>query len=342
MSTEGVVLIVALIIFSSVIILKRKNLFYFKKNNLIDNKRVVIEDSLKHLYDCEFKGVDCSLSSLAGNLNIKSNETTKVIAWLESMELIKSDGIKISLTPEGRSYALRIVRIHRLWERYLADNTSVEEKDWHKIAEEREHLTSIEDARKLAARLGNPLFDPHGDPIPLESGEVLSKEGIQLNKLEEKNFARIIHLEDEPKEVYAQLIALKLYPGMQIFVLENSKEKIVFEADGQECVLAPVLAANITVEKISEKETIQEKFETLSSLNVEESATVIGISKAMRGQQRRRMLDFGIVPGTVIKAQLKSLKGDPAAYNIRGALIALRKNQSDLIHIKRNNVKEKI
>lgn len=300
-----------------------------------DRSRELIEDALKHLYDCEYKGVDCSLNSVSGNLSISGDKTADIISKLEAMNLISSKENKISLTSEGRSYALRVIRIHRLWERHLADNTGVRETDWHRIAEEREHETSYEEVNRLAAQLGNPLIDPHGDPIPSENGEIPKLKGITLNNLDSGSFATIIHIEDEPKEVYAQLSAFGLYPGMQIYLVENSKERIRFEADGEECLLAPILAANITVLPIVEKEQVKEKFETLSSLNQDEAAMVVGISKAMRGQQRRRLLDFGVVPGTIVRAQLKSLSGDPTGYEIRGATIALRRNQSDLVYIKR-------
>ena len=300
-----------------------------------DRSRELIEDALKHLYDCEYKGVDCSLNSISGSLYISGEKSANIISMLDAMNLISSVENKITLTPEGRSYALRIIRVHRLLEKYLAEKTSVSETDWHIIAEEKEHELSSEQTSKLAAQLGNPLIDPHGDPIPSESGEIPVRKGLTLNNLESGKFATIIHIEDEPKEVYAQLSALKLYPGMQIYLLENSKGRISFEADGEECVLAPVLASNITVYPIAEKENVKESFETLSSLKQDEEAIVVGISKAMRGQQRRRLLDFGIVPGTVVRAQLKSLSGDPTGYEIRGATIALRKNQSDLIYVKR-------
>ncbi len=300
-----------------------------------DRSRELIEDALKHLYDCEYKGVDCSLNSISGSLFISGERSAHIISMLEAMNLISSVENKITLTPEGRSYALRVIRVHRLLEKYLAEKTSVNETDWHVIAEEKEHKVSNEEANKLAAQLGNPLLDPHGDPIPSENGEIPTRKGLTLNNLESGTFATIIHIEDEPKEVYAQLSALKLYPGMQIYLLENSKGRISFEADGEECVLAPVLASNVSVYPITEKENVKESFETLSLLNQDEEAIVIGISKAMRGQQRRRLLDFGIVPGTVVRAQLKSLSGDPTGYDIRGATIALRKNQSSLIYIKR-------
>ena len=300
-----------------------------------DRSRELIEDALKHLYDCEYKRIDCSVKSISGHLFLSAEKTTKVISNLELMELVSSSENKISLTSQGRSYALRVIRIHRLWERHLADNTSVHEADWHSVAEIMEHETSREEADRLAARLGNPLVDPHGDPIPSITGEIPELKGITLNNLENGKFAAIVHIEDEPKEVYAQLSAMGLYPGMQIYLLENSKNRIRFEADGEECLLAPILASNVTVVPISEKEEIKKVFESLSALKQDEAAMIVGISKAMRGQQRRRLLDFGVVPGTIVKAQLKSLSGDPMGYEIRGATIALRKNQSNLIYIKR-------
>ncbi|MHB8906815.1 MAG: metal-dependent transcriptional regulator [Melioribacteraceae bacterium] len=326
----GIVFIVALLI----VFLPGIGIIARWKRVRKDRSRELIEDALKHLYDCEYTSVDCSLNSISGSLSLSGEKTAQVISSLESMNLITSHENKISLTPEGRSYALRIIRIHRLWERHLADNTSVLEKDWHSVAEQREHETSREEADRLAARLGNPLIDPHGDPIPSITGEIPEREGITLNNLENGIFAAIIHIEDEPKEVYAQLSAMGLYPGMQIYLLENSKNKIRFEADGEECLLAPILASNITVVPISEKEHVKEKFQSLSSLKMDQSAMIVGISKAMRGQQRRRLLDFGVVPGTIVKAQLESLSGDPTGYEIRGATIALRRNQSDLIYIK--------
>ena len=84
----------------------------------------------------------------------------------------------------------------------------------------------------------------------------------------------------------------------------------------------------------------KENLRSLSSLKIGEEGVVLEISKACRGQQRRRLMDFGIVPGTKIKAELQSAGKDPTAYYIRGALIALRKDQSDFIIIKQGNEKE--
>jgi DtxR family Mn-dependent transcriptional regulator len=89
----------------------------------------------------------------------------------------------------------------------------------------------------------------------------------------------------------------------------------------------------VTIELIKGEPTVKGKFKSLSSLSVGEKGTVLGISKRCRGQQRRRLMDLGVVPGTEIEAEMKSIGGDPVAYRIRGASIALRKNQADKIYL---------
>ncbi len=300
----------------------------------VDSKRVFIEDALKHLYDCEYKNTVCTLNGIANFLGISNEKASRLANLLLEMKLVNILENSIQLTAEGRSYALRVIRIHRLWERYLADQTSLGSTEWHKEAELKEHSLSESQVNELAAQLGNPLNDPHGDPIPSEELQMPEKRGEPISALKNGEFATIIHLEDEPKEIYAQLVAEGLYPGMQIRMLDQNALRVIFEADGEETVLAPVFAANITVIPIKEKENIQESFHTLSSLKKGESAVVAGISNAMRGLQRRRLFDFGLVPGTKITAMMDSFGGDPIAYEIRSSIIALRKNQTDFIYVK--------
>ena len=296
--------------------------------------RVLVEDALKHIYDYESNQLQTSTESISINLSITKEQAEKISNRLEQMGLIDKKENSLILTSEGRSYALRVIRIHRLLERYMADETSVKESDWHSEAEEKEHAVSIEEANALAAQLGNPLYDPHGDPIPTDSGELPERKGISLSALKPGEFAIIIHIEDEPETVYAQIAAMGLFNGMQVRMIESSGTKIKFEADGEEYILAPIIAANITVIPLTEKEDIIKDFKTLSSLKMNEEAVVVGIAKSCRGQQRRRLMDFGVVPGTKIKPIIRSIGSDPTGYIIRGATVALRKKQSDQIYIK--------
>jgi len=322
-----------IILFLIWVYLPRKGLLARLKRSKKNTHRVLIEDSLKHLYNCEYNGINCTLNSVAGNLSISADEASKVVKKLEELELITSHERGISLTPEGRAYALRIIRTHRLWEKYLADETSVGEEDWHIAAEVIEHQITPAQADALAAQIGNPVFDPHGDPIPSAKGDLPVKKGHALNTLKAGEFARIIHIEDEPNAIYSQLVAAGLYPGMQIRMIESSKDRILFLANGEEVVLAPLFAKNVTIIPIKDEPTVKGKFKSLSSLSVGEKGIVLGISKRCRGQQRRRLMDLGVVPGTEIEAEMKSIGGDPVAYRIRGASIALRKNQADKIYL---------
>jgi DtxR family Mn-dependent transcriptional regulator len=298
-------------------------------------QRVLIEDALKHLYHQEYKGSVAILESISGALGINRDLAARLLAKLEMLELIKSQQNGFGLTSEGRSYALRIIRMHRLWERYFADETGLAETQWHAEAEKREHETSIEEAEALSTQMGNPFQDPHGDPIPTANGEVPPRQGMPLTDIPVGELAQIIHMEDEPEVLYAQLVAEGLYPGMQILVTDKSSERIRFIANGEEIKLAPVVAANVTVMPLRKEKKWEGPFETLGSLKVGESGLVLGISKACRGMQRRRLMDLGVVPGTMITAELTNAGGNPTAYNIRGAMIALRKEQANLIQIRR-------
>ncbi len=303
------------------------------KKSRYANKKVLIEDALKYLYNCEYNNTNCTLNGIAGNLSISADDATDIISKLESMGLVSAKKNELSLTSDGRSYALRIVRVHRLWEKYLADETSITENEWHQKAEEIEHILTPEQADLLAAQIGNPVFDPHGDPIPSASGDLPVKKGKMLTEMKVSEFANIIHIEDEPHAIYSQILAQGLYPGMQVRMMEISDKRIKFVANGEECILSPLIAKNITVGIIKLEKQIDGKFKPLSSLRVGESGTILGIAKVLRGQQRRRLMDLGIVPGTKIEAELESLTGDPVAYKVRGTTVALRKQQTDKIYL---------
>jgi len=302
-----------------------------------NNKRALLEDALKYIFDCEYNKTNCNINSLAGNLNITLDKASKLLNRLTELELVQVNNQIVELTDAGRSYALKIVRIHRVWERYLADQTSIAPADWHTEACRIEHLVTEEETEKLAAQMGNPVFDPHGDPIPTAEGELPKSKGVLLNTLHEGETGRIIHLEDEPRSIYEQLVVLGLYPGMPVYVTDVSDKKITFIAEGEECVLTPLFAGYITVEKTTIDISHQPKHHVLSSLKIGEQAEVVGISPNCRGQQRRRLMDLGIVPGSTISAVMKSASGDPVGYRVMGTTIGIRKQHADQVFINLKN-----
>jgi len=299
------------------------------------NERVLTEDALKHIQSREMHAEKPSLESLAGILSVSTGQAADVISNLEAHNLIEMDGTSFKLTAAGREYALRIIRAHRIYERYLAEETGYEEAEWHTKAHQLEHQLSQEEVERLAFQLGNPTHDPHGDPIPMADGTVVYPEDrITLTQLDLDTPARIVHMEDEPEAIYAQLVAEGLHVGQEVRLLETSPQRVRFWAGDDEHILAPILAANIAVVKVAEKpETAELPGEPLTNLQPGQEAQVFALSPRIRGAERRRLMDLGLLPGTTIEVEMSSAGGDPIAYRIRGALIALRKSQAQLISV---------
>ncbi len=311
------------------------------------SERMLLEDALKHLQRCETRGLQPDLPGLAGALEISPEQASRLLERLQALALIEMKGEIIHLTPTGRQAALRVIRAHRLWEQYLAQETGVEEADWHAQADYYEHLLSTEEIASLARQLGHPTHDPHGDPIPDARGTFKPHAGQPLTSMPLDLPLRIVHLEDEPAEVYAQLVAEELAPGMIVRLTEVTPTRVRFWAylgtpeTGDEHILAPVVAANISVLPLPEGDTQTSaqlpatRTLPLSVLKPGEAGRVAALSPRLRGAERRRMLDLGLLPGTEVRAELVSPSGDPTAYRVRGTLIALRREQARLIQIEK-------
>jgi DtxR family transcriptional regulator, Mn-dependent transcriptional regulator len=327
-------LFLLLIFLILVIIWPKIGLYSRFKKSAMDTKKILMEDALKHLYDYEYHKLIATLNSIAGNLGISVDKSSKIVESLKKAKLATLDNQSISLTSDGRSYALRVIRVHRLWENYLAEETGVKEIDWHDEAEKVEHHLSQEEADLLSAKMGNPKYDPHGDPIPATDGTFFINKGKLLNTIEEGFVAKILHVEDEPKVIYTQLVEQGFYPGKEILILKKSADKIVIAADGEERELTPLIASKVSVEILPDKEFLNEKVKTLIDLKPGDDAVVINVSPTCRGQQRRRLLDFGIVPGTNISIHMNSPLQDPVAYLVKDTIVALRKNQARKVLIK--------
>jgi DtxR family Mn-dependent transcriptional regulator len=296
--------------------------------------RIRREDALKHILKSEANGRVATLNSLAGSLEITAAQAADLLEELEEHELLTFEDGLLRLKPTGREMGLHVVRAHRLWESYLAEQTGVPEIEWHPRAEEREHLLTPQQTEELAAKLGHPLHDPHGDLIPTSDGVLQGDPGQPLNSIPPQTPVLITHIEDEPDTIYRQLVAVGLRPAMRAFVIEKSAKRIRFWADRNEHVLAPILAQNVFVQPLPEYRTedlVDEEY--LSDLKPGRRTRVVGLSPACRGQERRRLLDLGFVPGTVVEVDIVSPAGDPTAYRVRGSVVALRHEQANLIRV---------
>jgi DtxR family Mn-dependent transcriptional regulator len=297
------------------------------------SERVRLEDALKHVYMCERRGVHCTLESLAGRLEVSTGRAAALLSNLAHVGLVQVGGEEPTLTDDGRRSALRIVRTHRLWERYLADRTGVPAGEWHDHAEQMEHTLSAQETDELESRLGHPRWDPHGDPIPTAAGEIPPVRGVGLASVRAGETVEILHLEDEPREIYDALLSHGLAPGDVLDVVARSEQTVRLRAAGREWDLDAVAARNVTVHRLPEGQRARPASPTLLDAGPGEAVRVVSIAAACQGAQRRRLLDLGVVRGTVVVPELVSASGDPVAYRIRGALIALRREQASWIAV---------
>jgi DtxR family Mn-dependent transcriptional regulator len=292
------------------------------------------EDALKHILKQEARGQAPTIESVAGAVQISPNRAAKLLEELETQGLATYAAGKLTLESRGRDLGLHVVRAHRLWESYLAENTGLAEESWHGEAELREHELSPAQAQALAASLGNPTHDPHGDAIPEAGGALAEERGQPVNLASTDSIALIVHVEDEPDSIYRQIIALGFRPGMLVRVLEKSHQSIRIWAEGSVHILPLIVANNISVVPVADPQPCNLPGERhLADLRRGAVGHIAGLSPAFRGQERRRLLDLGFVPGTPVEVEMSGPAGDPTAYRLRGTLVALRKEQAAQIRI---------
>jgi DtxR family transcriptional regulator, Mn-dependent transcriptional regulator len=294
--------------------------------------RQAIEDALMHINQRQHEGRPGSIESLSSSMKLPPRYILELVNRMDQQGLLNVTGDGLSLSSDGHRWALQVVRAHRLFERYLADETAVPMEALHTTAHRLEHTVSVDQVNKMDADMGHPAYDPQGDPIPNESGEVEPLAGQSLVDWPVNEIALIVHIEDEPDEVYAQIIADGLEPGMLLTVIESTGTRIVCESERNEHVLAPVVAANITVQA-APSGISRRQGDRLSELGLGSKGRVVAIDAACRGLTRRRFLDLGITPGVTIESVLENAFNDPTAYRVRGAMIALRREQADMVWI---------
>ncbi len=110
---------------------------------------------------------------IAEKLTINPASVTEMLRKLDDKKLIeytRTDGAK--LTKEGLKAAIKVIRKHRLWETFLVGHLNFKWDEVHEVAEQLEHIQSDKLLDELATFLGNPGFDPHGDPIPDKNGKM--------------------------------------------------------------------------------------------------------------------------------------------------------------------------
>ncbi len=288
-----------------------------------------MEHALKHLHESEYANTPATTASLAGATGVPLEHAGRLAEELSRAGLAHASATGLKLTDAGREQALRIVRAHRLYETYLAHHTGVASDQWHRQADHAEHFLSPEAADALADQLGRPRYDPHGDPIPTREGTLPPRRGMALLAMDDGTHAEVTHVEDEPEGVFRRAAAMGLAAGVHLQITGRHPGTLRLLLEGRECEIPWAVADAILATPCAPPPPMR----PLSTLHNGEAANVIKLSPSIVGGERRRLLDLGLVPGTRIERDFDSMLGSPTAYRVRGATIALRKEQADRIFV---------
>jgi DtxR family Mn-dependent transcriptional regulator len=218
-----------------------------------------VGDYLKAIYSFTTTQETTTTLALAEQLAVAPSSVTSMLKKLAKLDppLVnyqKSYGV--SLTKEGRQAALRLIRRHRLLETFLKKVMGYQWEDIHSEADELEHVISTRFEEHMADLLGEPLFDPHGDPIPTRDLSLPTSNNIPLTQLSEGVSATIRRVHSNQSKLLQNLGDHGIIPGATINIdSRNPFDQTLQLSIGTEqktYVIGPDLSKNIFVELIPE------------------------------------------------------------------------------------------
>jgi len=182
-----------------------------------------VQDYAKAIWSlAERNAKPVSTSAIAERLGVSPASTSAMVKRLASMGLVEREpyhGVK--LTPTGERVALEVVRHHRLLELYLSEALGMPWDRVHEEAEVLEHAISPELSELIAAKLGNPTRDPHGDPIPTVEGEIDESPTRRLADLQPGERGVFVRVSDADPDMLRYLAERGIAPGDRFEVLER-------------------------------------------------------------------------------------------------------------------------
>lgn len=209
------------------------------------------ENYIKSIYNLQEKTEVVNTNSLAAFLDTSAASITDMLKKLQSKKLLEYKRYHgFRLNAAGNKQALKIIRRHRLWEFFLVSKLGMEWEKVHDIAEELEHVSSIDLIEKLGEFLGDPKIDPHGDPIPDEKGIMPVLRQISLKDLPLKQNATISSVSNQTPQMMEMLnhYGIKIGSAIKVlkyFVFDGSLQVKI--ARQPECVISGMAAQNIFV-----------------------------------------------------------------------------------------------
>jgi DtxR family transcriptional regulator, Mn-dependent transcriptional regulator len=210
-----------------------------------------VEDYLKAVYALEARlEGPVPTNALAERLGLTPGSVSGMLRRLDDLGLIEHELYRgVRLTDEGRRIALRTLRNHRLLELFLVEQLDVPWDKVHREAELLEHVLSDELAERIAAKLGNPEVDPHGDPIPGPDLDVTERESRSLDEVDVGATVRFVRVSDADPAMLRYLSDRGIVPGVTLRLTDRQPfgGPLTVRHGGDEDALGLQLAAAMRV-----------------------------------------------------------------------------------------------
>lgn len=182
-----------------------------------------VEDYVKVIYDLQERGTGpVTISGMAERLAVSNSSVSGMLRKLNELGLVEHRRYgTVSLTEAGTKAALSVLRRHRLLETYLVAELGYSWDEVHDEAEILEHVVSDKFVDRVAHHLGDPVVDPHGDPIPTRDGEIVERESVLLSEAEEGAVGTIVRVNDTDPDLLRYLADIEIGLGARVRVVER-------------------------------------------------------------------------------------------------------------------------
>lgn len=200
-----------------------------------------VEDYLKAIYAITSRGETATTSALAEALGVQPSSITGMVKRLAEQEFVAHVPYRgVTLSTEGRTEALRVIRRHRVLETYLTEVLGYAWEEVHDEAERLEHAASDRLIEAMAEALGDPSHDPHGAPIPTTAGTIARSLFPSLAETDVDVRVEIRSVRDKEASELRAMEALGLRPGVEVVVTRRDDDGgLVVRVEGSD-TLRPV------------------------------------------------------------------------------------------------------
>ena len=193
---------------------------------------------------------EVGVNRLASYLEVKPATVSDMARKLKVKALVNYEKYgKISLSDLGRKEGMMVIRRHRLWETFLYQKLDFTWDEIHELAEELEHIHSKKLMNRLDQFLDFPDFDPHGDAIPNEDGDIIIPFRRTLSEVKEGKKCKMVAVKDNSTEFlkYVDKIGLKIEDEIQVIKKEDFDSLTTIQFNTKELVVSPKFTDNIFV-----------------------------------------------------------------------------------------------